>query len=248
MHENRSATIVIGLVAIAVYAITLFNGFAWDDVLVIVKNPILTGSTLTPFSSIDTARETDHTPYYRPLTLLSFLFEYRLHGFNPTLMHLANLILHILNAILSYFLARSITAGHRAALITALLFAVHPINTEVWHSFQAGAIRSLRPFLQCQPTCCTQSQLPPTTGGLRPSHLYCCWRPFSPKRLPSLSYRSSSPSKYDLRKSTGRMGGAEQRAGSHCTSCRSLFISCCEATPWPMPDLQCPFHLVFSPG
>ncbi|GAB7026495.1 tetratricopeptide repeat protein [Geotalea toluenoxydans] len=130
MHENRSATIVIGLVAIAVYAITLFNGFAWDDVLVIVKNPILTGSTLTPFSSIDTARETDHTPYYRPLTLLSFLFEYRLHGFNPTLMHLANLILHILNAILSYFLARSITAGHRAALITALLFAVHPINTE----------------------------------------------------------------------------------------------------------------------
>ena len=90
--------IVVAMVALLVYANSLGNGFVWDDELVIVTNPVLRGEPLDLFRSIDTGRDTDLSPFYRPLTYLSFLVEHRVHTLVPFPMHAINVVLHAANA------------------------------------------------------------------------------------------------------------------------------------------------------
>ena len=121
--------LVVALTAFLVYANSLANGFAWDDSNIIVSNRLLHGSPWELFGNIDSAR-IEATPFYRPVTMLSFWLEGRLHGQNPFLMHLFNVLLHSLNAFLVYRLARTLLGNSRAAMMAGLLFAVHPINAE----------------------------------------------------------------------------------------------------------------------
>ena len=122
--------LLVAATAFLVYANSLGNGFAWDDAKVILDNPALQGSPLSLFGAIDTVSDAMPSPYYRPLTLLSFYLEKQAHGFNPFLVRLLNVLLHSLNALLVYLLARPLLAGRYAALLAGLLFAVHPLQTE----------------------------------------------------------------------------------------------------------------------
>jgi len=121
--------LAVALTAFLVYANSLGNDFAWDDSNVIVSNPAIHGSPRKLFSGIDSAR-IEPTPFYRPLTILSFLAEERLHGLNPSLMHLFNVLLHSFNAFLVFRLARVFLDNGRVAMLAGLLFALHPINSE----------------------------------------------------------------------------------------------------------------------
>ncbi len=72
--------------------------------------------------------------YFRPLIELTYYFDNWAWGLNPSSMHLENILLHILNVILVYQIASNLKSwcGYSSALpfISALLFAIHPINTE----------------------------------------------------------------------------------------------------------------------
>ncbi|MFZ4855027.1 MAG: tetratricopeptide repeat protein [Desulfuromonadaceae bacterium] len=134
MVSEKKLDLAIGLtvamVAFFVYANSFGNGFVWDDDLVILANPALNGSLSDIFSSIDTGRVTEPTPYYRPLTLLTYLFEQRLHGFTPFLVRIVNVLLHVTNTFLVYRLSTSLKISRSAAVISGLLFAVHPLQSE----------------------------------------------------------------------------------------------------------------------
>ncbi|MGA3095194.1 MAG: hypothetical protein ABSF25_01970 [Bryobacteraceae bacterium] len=69
---------------------------------------------------------------YRPLTTLSFLFNYAIlgNGENPAGYHFFNLLLHICNALLLYGLALRLFARAGPAFFAAALWAAHPIGTE----------------------------------------------------------------------------------------------------------------------
>ncbi|GAM11520.1 transmembrane and TPR repeat-containing protein 3 [Geobacter sp. OR-1] len=73
--------------------------------------------------------------YYRPLLVLSFLFDKYVWGLELSFMHLGNILVHLCNAILVYFITHkaSTLIGRQATyfpLTAAILFAVHPIGTE----------------------------------------------------------------------------------------------------------------------
>lgn len=120
----------------------LLGGYVWDDPLVIVGNPALRGDALDLLAGLDTARPTEPTPFYRPLTLLSFLLEERLHGLDPAWMHLVNLALHAAVAVLVLRLALAVSGDRRVALVAGLLFAVHPVNAEA-AAFLSGGRNTL---------------------------------------------------------------------------------------------------------
>ncbi|MCL2834993.1 MAG: hypothetical protein FWD78_17620, partial [Treponema sp.] len=130
------------LVALIVYTNSLFNGFVWDDHAVMVTNPLFNSHPLRLFSSIDTLNDSTLLPYYRPLTLLSFYMEKHIHGFNPFLVRLFNVLLHSANASLLYFLVKTVTKRKNIALLAALFFALHPLNTESV-DFNAGGRNTL---------------------------------------------------------------------------------------------------------
>lgn len=125
---DQATALFVAAVAFFVYANSLWSGFVWDDGAVIVLNPVLKGDALSLFGKVDTIG--DASPYYRPLSILSFLIDYRLHGLNPFIMHFCSVLLHSINAFLVYKIARSLLTDNYSALVAGLLFAVHPISAE----------------------------------------------------------------------------------------------------------------------
>lgn len=67
---------------------------------------------------------------YTPLVLLSYAIEYDLFGLRPHPFHATNLILHIVNVLLIFWLMTLVTGGLGISFVTALFFAIHPVHVE----------------------------------------------------------------------------------------------------------------------
>ncbi|CAH0721513.1 unnamed protein product, partial [Brenthis ino] len=66
---------------------------------------------------------------YRPLTVLTFRWNYAMHGLQPAGYHLVNLLLHALVSLL-YYRVCAMFLPEFASFVAAILFAVHPIHSE----------------------------------------------------------------------------------------------------------------------
>ena len=77
--------------------------------------------------------------YTRPLTYFTFWLNYQLGGREPLGYHLFNLALHVGAVLLLFELLRRVIP-RRAALVGALLFAIHPIQSEAVAYIFARAI------------------------------------------------------------------------------------------------------------
>ena len=76
-------------------------------------------------------RSVQHMPtLWHPLIWLSFMFDYQLHGLNAGGYHLTNLILHILSALLLFWLFNRMTGAIWKSAFVAALFALHPLHVE----------------------------------------------------------------------------------------------------------------------
>ncbi|MBU0765449.1 MAG: glycosyltransferase family 39 protein, partial [Bacteroidetes bacterium] len=82
------------------------------------------------YQSIQNFFTTQHTGHYLPATLLVYMFSFRLWGMDTFYFHLLCLVLHIINICLVYALINRLTKRLTTAVITALLFAVHPLQIE----------------------------------------------------------------------------------------------------------------------
>ena len=127
-----TALLLIGLIAILIYSNTFSASFHFDDASNIVDNPrIKNTANLLDFSGS------------RYIGFLTFVLNYRFGGLSLFGFHLVNLMIHITNGVLVYFLIRLLfqaprlapqpafaTAPPVIALCTALLFVVHPLQTQ----------------------------------------------------------------------------------------------------------------------
>lgn len=74
--------------------------------------------------------------YYRPLLYYTFVLDRNLWGMQESIMHFENIVLHGLNSVLVFFvvstLMKLVTERHDRIVpfVAALIFSVHPINTE----------------------------------------------------------------------------------------------------------------------
>jgi protein O-mannosyl-transferase len=67
---------------------------------------------------------------WHPLTVLSHMLVCQIFGLNPWGHHLANLLLHALNAGLVFVLLQRMTGASWRSLLVAALFALHPLRVE----------------------------------------------------------------------------------------------------------------------
>lgn len=120
------AWLAVALAAAAAYANSLGGGYVFDDRWVIVENPIVQRASISQiFTSVYTPG-----PVYRPVTLSTFAINERL-GWNPLADHVLNVALHVAVSLLVFALAGRVIRSRAGRLVAALLFAVHPIHTEV---------------------------------------------------------------------------------------------------------------------
>lgn len=99
----------------------------WDDDVNVYENPDIQSLSGENIKRIFTRSIIGN---YNPLPILSFAIEHALFGMNPSAMHVTNLILHILSCLLVFFVGMRLKLSHTAALIVALLFALHPMRVE----------------------------------------------------------------------------------------------------------------------
>jgi tetratricopeptide (TPR) repeat protein len=125
------AVIVLFVLAAATFIAfwpSLFNGFSnWDDGLLVVSNPFVTGLTLQNFPDLLTSMI---GKTYVPLTVLSFSIEHFFFKLSPLFYHLDNLILHFGVVVLVWALALRFHFSAGAAFLAALIFAIHPMRVE----------------------------------------------------------------------------------------------------------------------
>ena len=76
------------------------------------------------------AFSTTYFELWHPLIWLSFMFDYQLHGLNAGGYHLTNLILHILSALLLFWLFNRMTGAIWRSAFVAVFFALHPLHVE----------------------------------------------------------------------------------------------------------------------
>jgi protein O-mannosyl-transferase len=109
-------TALIFLLAFVVYWPALHGQFVWDDELLVIKNPLVTG--LANLGSV--WFQTDFS-----LTTVALWAQWLLWGKNPAGYHVVNVFLHAAGCVLLWrVLARLKIPG---AFLAAIIFAVHPV-------------------------------------------------------------------------------------------------------------------------
>ena len=122
--------LIITALTLLVYSNTFHSPFIFDDSSSISKNMSVRNFSFRIFKSA-----------LRPVTYMTFAFNYKLNGLDTFGYHVFNNVLHILNGIIIYFfifitLIRWKTPEKLTlkpdiiAFAGALIFAVHPIQTE----------------------------------------------------------------------------------------------------------------------
>ncbi|MSP40045.1 MAG: tetratricopeptide repeat protein [Deltaproteobacteria bacterium] len=133
--------LVIAAVTLAAFFPSLSNDFVnWDDDKTLYDNPFYRGLAWPQIKWMFTTFLMGH---YQPLSWLTFAFDYSLWGMNPVGYHLTNLLLHMANGVLFYFVTRRLLVAALAippsaenwrldlsAGLAALLFAIHPLRVE----------------------------------------------------------------------------------------------------------------------
>ncbi|MFT5127843.1 MAG: tetratricopeptide (TPR) repeat protein [Rhodothermales bacterium] len=137
-HFVRYACLAIFAITFLAYATSLGGDFTnWDDPTLVSKNEAI--QSLAPSNIVDifTIRP---GKTYQPVRVLSYAIDHAVWGMKPFGFHLGNSFFHALAAVLLFLvMLRAIPAlapdielrtSQRMALLVALLFALHPANTE----------------------------------------------------------------------------------------------------------------------
>jgi hypothetical protein len=124
------------LASLLVYFPALWNDFQtnWDDNWMVMNHYTENGFTWYNIKAVFTEF---HVAQYGPINEVIYMTIYAAFGYNPMVYHLYPLLLHIINSCLVLLLIRrlignrtDITTARLVSFVTALLFAIHPMQVE----------------------------------------------------------------------------------------------------------------------
>ncbi|MFC1837533.1 hypothetical protein ACFLYW_02505, partial [Thermodesulfobacteriota bacterium] len=117
--------------AVAVYitfsSVLSHSFLSWDDPIYVTENPLIQDFS---WQNIKKIFSTFVSGNYHPIPLLSHNIEYYFIKADPYYYHLNNLALHIINSLLVFFLVLKLSNNIFSAVITTLLFGIHPLRVE----------------------------------------------------------------------------------------------------------------------
>ena len=117
--SSKKQIFFLVLAVFFVYFNSLPNDFIFDDIP-LVQNSLW----ITSANFIDILRS------YRPLRYVSYAVDYRIFGMNPAGFRLMNIIYHTISVLALFWALKMFGLTKRAAFTAALIFAVHPVNTD----------------------------------------------------------------------------------------------------------------------
>lgn len=146
------APLIVAVLSFVVFIPALSSGFVWDDEPLLLN---VTGYRGVGPGNLRWMFTTLHTGHYMPVVWLSWAADFVVWQRRAPGYHLTNLVLHSINAVLFYYLAKRLltlavagvgeAAVRVCAMAAALLFAVHPLRVEsvVWISERKDLLSGL---------------------------------------------------------------------------------------------------------
>ena len=129
LRQDVFVCLFLVITTLAVYwQVQHFDFVNFDDDLYVFENQhVQEGLTL---KNIVWAFTTTHASNWHPLTWLSHMLDYQLFGLNPGRHHRTNLLFHIANTLLLFYVFRKMTGNLWQSAFVAALFALHPLHVE----------------------------------------------------------------------------------------------------------------------
>jgi hypothetical protein len=134
-RRHAAPLLVLWSLALLAYANSFGSGLVFDNYFVIAQDSRIRHATAGNVQLILTQSywyQTNAATLYRPLTTLSYLFNYAIlgNGVAPAGYHWVNFALHAVNIGLAYLLGLLLLGRRRPAFAMAAIWAVHPVLTE----------------------------------------------------------------------------------------------------------------------
>ncbi len=150
-RNNLFAILLFVAVGFGLYANTLHNPMFWDDYANVVDNQFIKDWRYLPdyFSKNLTAGAGGLNNYWRPMLLLVYSLEWHLWQDWVVGYHLVDISFHIANAVFLFFVLFFIFKSRFLAFSAALIFLVHPLQTEAvtWITGLGDALSAFFIFL-----------------------------------------------------------------------------------------------------
>jgi len=131
-QTTLTSVILIVILGFAVYANSLNGQFVWDDHNLVKDNTYIKNWSYPNkiFGGDIGAAVGIRYGAYRPLQMLTYMFDYSLWKLDVRGYHFTNVLLHILAALAIFWFVSILFDHWPLALFTSVLFLIHPINTE----------------------------------------------------------------------------------------------------------------------
>lgn len=127
--ESVILALVLGIATVAVYFPVWHHPFVnYDDMVYVVNNPHIQSGL--GWDTISWAFTSFYQFNWHPLTWLSHAMDVQVYQLQPGGHHVTNLILHLLNVLLLFWVLKRATGYAGRSAMVAALFALHPVNVE----------------------------------------------------------------------------------------------------------------------
>jgi len=142
VRQRTVGTIIILLFTALVYSNTFKNDFIIDDHLFIVDWPMIKDFGNWPQFFGPNNQPKGEEGVYSPIKTCFHAINYNLWGSNPFGYHLVALLIHLLGTIFVYRISYQLASNGAVALLSGLLFGLHPVHVEAI-TFLTASIDSL---------------------------------------------------------------------------------------------------------
>ncbi len=142
---KKRPAIIVFVVTFLMYSPLLFNHYVGDDNFIIERNIFYSSWKNVPrlfengyninvnriiFSNESRSDLGTGSVSYRPISNLTYFFDYHLFQAKPYGSHLINILIHCVNSILVYWIVDQIFSSSVLGVFAGLLFSLHPIQSE----------------------------------------------------------------------------------------------------------------------
>ncbi len=116
--------VILGIVAIVMFPVMKTTFLNYDDDIYITENPLITNFDIKGlFTSI-------YEGQYSPFAMMIGAIQYKIFGNSPKGFKFISILIHLINTFLVYFFILKLTKKEKWALISAVLFGLHPMQIE----------------------------------------------------------------------------------------------------------------------
>ncbi len=129
MRRELGICLVLAVITLLVYGqVAGFDFVNFDDLNYVVENPHVAGGITA--RNIGWAFTAGYEANWHPVTWLSLMLDAQMFGLKPGGYHLVNLLFHILDTLLLFWVLRAMTLATWRSAFVAALFALHPLHVE----------------------------------------------------------------------------------------------------------------------